>query len=263
MHRCCRGDLELDIRENPYIAVMTNTEHAIGWGEAAEEQTRAAIDRTTDVPQHEAVNVVVPIRSLDEGRRAQIADHLLQLDEHDRYLRFGYIATEAQIRRYVDGLDFERDEILAIANRKLVLIAVAHLAYAGEPGHPPRAEFGVSVHKAARGRGYGARLFERAAMDARNVGVELMFIHALSENTAMLRIARKAGATIERNGSESEAFLRLPQASLNSRLTEIVEDHWAQIDYQLKAQSQQLRSLFCAFKALRRAWQGSDSNTDC
>ena len=32
------------------------------------------------------------------------------------------------------------------------------------------AEFGVSVLKAARGRGYGARLFDRAVMHARNEG---------------------------------------------------------------------------------------------
>lgn len=241
---------------------MTSTEPAIGWGEAAEEQTCNAIDRTTDVPQHNSVKVVVPIRSLGDRHRAQIADHLLQLDEHDRYLRFGYLATDAQIRRYVDGLDFERDEILGIANRKLVLIAIAHLAFSSELRHPQCAEFGVSVHKAARGRGFGARLFERAAMDASNFGVELLFIHALSENTAMLRIARKAGAAIERDGSESEAYLRLPQASLNSRMTEIVEDHCAHIDYQLKAHSKQLRDLLSAFKTLRRSWQDSGSNAD-
>ena len=50
--------------------------------------------------------------------------------QHDRYLRFGYAATDEQIERYVDGLDFERDEIFGIYNRRLELIAMAHLAFA-------------------------------------------------------------------------------------------------------------------------------------
>ena len=36
-------------------------------------------------------------------------------------------------------------------------------------------------------------MFERAVIHARNEGVDLLFIHALSENTAMLKIARRAG----------------------------------------------------------------------
>jgi GNAT superfamily N-acetyltransferase len=92
--------------------------------------------------------------------------HLLQLEPQDRYLRFGYAATDEQIRRYVEQLDFDRDEIFGIYNRKLELIAMAHLAYAETRRHKQCAEFGVSVLKHARGRGYGARLFERAVMHA-------------------------------------------------------------------------------------------------
>ena len=230
---------------------MTNLGTALERSGEAADQSQPRGNATASATKQAHANVVVPIRSLGGRYRTQIAEHLLQLDEHDRYLRFGYFATDAHIQRYVDSLDFERDEVLGITNRKLVLIAMAHLAYAKEPSHTLCAEFGVSVLKTARGRGYGARLFERATMDARNNGVKLMFIHALSENTAMLRIARKAGATIDRDGSESEAFLRLPEASFNSRMTEIVENHCAQIDYRIKAQSNQFRNLVAAFNTLR------------
>ena len=47
---------------------------------------------------------MVPIRSLAPRHRERIAAHLLALDEHDRYLRFGYAASEEQIRRYVELL---------------------------------------------------------------------------------------------------------------------------------------------------------------
>ena len=191
----------------------------------------------TTVAQEKAPPLMVPIRSLGANHRERIATHLLALDGPDRYLRFGYMANDEQIQRYVDGLNFERDEIFGIYNRKLELLAMAHLAYAPDESCESCAEFGVSVNKSARGRGYGARLFDRAAMHARNDGVHLMFIHALSENTAMLKIARNAGATVERDGSESEAFLRLTPPTFDTRMTELVEEQLARTDYQIKVQA--------------------------
>lgn len=193
------------------------------------------MDKTTQ-------SIIVPIRSLGPSHRERIAQHLLALDEHDRYLRFGYPATDEQIRRYTDGLNFERDDIYGIYNRKLTLIAMAHVAFSDKPEQARHAEFGVSVLKTARGRGYGARLFERAVMHARNEGVSLMYIHALSENTAMLKIARNAGATVERDGSESEAHVLLPSATLTTRLTEMVEDQVAEVDYGIKRQAKNLQN---------------------
>ena len=38
--------------------------------------------------------VLIPIRSLGANHRERIAQHLLGLDEHDRYLRFGYAAND-------------------------------------------------------------------------------------------------------------------------------------------------------------------------
>ncbi len=196
--------------------------------------------------------VVVPIRSLGPRHSTRIATHLLALEEHDRYLRFGYTATDEQIQRYVDGLNFERDEIFGIYNRKLELIAMAHLAFSHDPSLRSCAEFGVSVLKKARGRGYGSRLFERAVMHARNEGVELMFIHALSENTAMIKIARNAGATLERSGGETEAHLRLPPATLDSRMSEIVEEQLAQTDYRLKAQAKRFWDFLAGVQEVRQ-----------
>ena len=76
----------------------------------------------------------VPVRSLSSRHRARVADHLQLLASEDRYLRFGYPATDAQIGLYVDSLDFERDEVFGIFNRRLQLIAMAHLAHAPSNG---------------------------------------------------------------------------------------------------------------------------------
>ncbi|MBI2727598.1 MAG: N-acetyltransferase [Polaromonas sp.] len=208
-------------------------------------------DRVITRPRPGDAPVMVPIRSIGPSHGERIAAHLLSLDAHDRYLRFGYAANDEQIRRYVSGLDFERDEIFGIYNRRLELIAMAHLAFSTDPNLKSCAEFGVSVLARARGRGYGARLFDRAVMHARNEGVDMMFIHALSENTAMLNIARKAGAIIERDGSESEAYLKLPPADMDSRVTEMVEEQIAQTDYRLKVQAKQFWDLLAMVQEVR------------
>ena len=196
--------------------------------------------------------VIVPIRSLGPSHRERIATHLTALDRDDRYLRFGYLATDEHIQRYVAGLNFERDDIFGIYNRKLELIAMAHLAYSEQPQHSSCGEFGVSVLKKVRGRGFGSRLFERAVIHARNEGVDLMFIHALTENTAMLRIASNAGATLERAGSETDAHLRLPPATLDSRMSELVDEQVAQTDYRLKAQAHSFRQFLASIQDVRQ-----------
>ena len=121
-------------------------------------------------------SAIVPIREIGPRYRPQITQHLLALGEHDRYLRFGYAANDRQISHYVDQLNFERDQVFGIFNRKLELIAMAHLAYPADMVKSGFAEFGVSVLPHARGRGYGSRLFERAAIHAVNDGVKTLYI---------------------------------------------------------------------------------------
>lgn len=179
----------------------------------------------------------IPIRSLAERHRPRILAHLMALPEHDRYLRFGYAASDAQIARYVELIDFTHDEVFGVFNRRLELIALAHLAGLA---NVREAEFGVSVLPTARSRGYGARLFDHAVLHARNGGVDALLIHALTENSAMLRIARNAGANVERDGGEALARLRLPPDNLRSHLDAFIESSAAEVDYRLKAQGLRL-----------------------
>lgn len=203
----------------------------------------------------------IPIRSLSERHRSRVLTHLLTLTPADRYLRFGYVANDAQIGHYVDLLDFRRDEVFGVFNRKLELIAMAHLAYLpAVPNQVAAAEFGVSVLEKARSRGYGARLFDHAVLHARNRHVQTLIIHALSENTAMLKIARAAGAQVVRDGGESEARVRLPKESLASHLEAIVEDQAAEFDYQLKSQSQRMDVLLDFF-GVRGGRRSGDKQT--
>lgn len=206
---------------------------------------------------------LVPIRKLETDDRNAVRAHLLALDASDRYLRFGYAATDEQIGRYVDGLDFTRDDVFGISNRRQADCdgAPGPGQRGGVPDCSACAEFGVSVAKDARGRGYGTLLFERAVRHARNDGVQMLFIHALSENAAMLVIARKGGATLEHFGSETEAFLRLPPATLDTRMTELVEQQVAETDYLLKSQARQFWQFLATVQEVRRGVQDARDRT--
>jgi GNAT superfamily N-acetyltransferase len=165
----------------------------------------------------------VPIRNLHARHRHQILDHLLQLDDHDRYLRFGNSAPLEHLKRYIASIDFKRDEVFGVFNRKLQLVAVAHLA-ALPVGTSPAGkgvvamEFGVSVLPSARGRGLGQILFEHAIMHARNHHAGALVIHALTENKPMLRIAVRAGAELQTDGLDSDAWLMLPKDHLGTHI---------------------------------------------
>ena len=194
----------------------------------------------------------IPIRILSAKHRPKIATHLKSLGGQDRYLRFGYPATDEQIDAYVAKLDFVRDDIYGVFNRRLEIVAMAHLAFSVDPQWATCAEFGVSVDLQMRGRGLGERLFSRAVMHARNEGVALLFIHALSENTPMLKIARKAGARVERDGSESDAYLSLPPADLDSQVHEIFEEGLADLDFQIKARARQFLQILRTLQEVRQ-----------
>ena len=91
----------------------------------------------------------LPVRTLRARHRPAILSHLLALPEPDRYLRFGYLASDAQVRTYAEHLDFKRDEVFGIFNRRLELVAMAHLAYGADPDFFKTSEIHLHVPSGA------------------------------------------------------------------------------------------------------------------
>jgi hypothetical protein len=78
-----------------------------------------------------------------------------------------------------------------------------------------------------------------------------MYIHALSENAPMIRIARKGGAKIERDGSETEAFLSLPKRDFDSRVSEFVADQYAKTNYNIKEDAKRFWNFLAKVQEIR------------
>ena len=78
----------------------------------------------------------------------------------------------------------------------------------------------------------------------------------------MLKIARHAGARVERDGSESEAYLSLPEATLDSQVSGLLQDQMAELDYQLKLQAQQFRNWLGTMQEVRRGVREARHHND-
>ena len=163
-------------------------------------------------------NIPITVR-LRETDRDALEAHFLALDGEDRRLRFGGPIADEGLRTYVARIDFERDGLFAVHDDDSTLLAVVHVAVGnGE------AEMGLSVLPGHRGKGLGNALFTRAVVYLRNRGEPKVFVHCISENAAMMHLARKHGMRIVNNGGESDAHLVLEPATPLSILDEWVQD---------------------------------------
>jgi RimJ/RimL family protein N-acetyltransferase len=172
--------------------------------------------------------LALPIR-LCSADRAAITEHFLALDRDDRRLRFGALLSDEAIRSLEDRIDFERDEVFGIAGSDLRLLAVVHVAF-----YLHNAELGLSVLPEARGQGLGNALFSRAVMHLVNRGVREVFVHCLTENGAMMHLARKNGMRVVRDGPETDARLALPRATAGSVLAEWIWDENARLAHEMR-----------------------------
>ena len=183
----------------------------------------------------------IPIRELWPSERPELYEHFLSLGAEDRRLRFGAALGDARVREYVARIDFGQDAVFGVLDDELRLLGVAHVARS-----PAFAELGVSVLEHFRARGIGGALLARAHMRARNWGMGALFMHCLTENAAMMRLARRQGMDIVTQSGEADAWLRLAPADAASHFSEVFAQRVALFDYALKSQVASARRLAAA-----------------
>jgi len=178
----------------------------------------------------------VPVRELHAGHKAEILNHLLQLNDEDCRLRFGTQTPDEVIAHYVERLDFNKDNVFGVFDDELKLIGMAHLAYLPEiKGQARAAEFGVSVLPEGRSQGLGTALLQRSAVHSRNTRIETLYVHCLANNKAMMHLAQKADMRVEYAYGDADAYLKLSPASPATIVEEAANEQWADLDYAMKA----------------------------
>lgn len=186
-------------------------------------------------------DVHIPIRELWPSERPALYEHFLSLAPHDRRLRFGAPLGDTTVREYVARIDFGQDVLFGVLDDELRLLGVAHVARS-----PTFAELGVSVLDGFRARGIGGALLTRAHVRARNWGASALFMHCLTENAAMMRLARRQGMDIVTQAGEADAWLKLAPADAGSHFGEVFAQRVALFDYALKTQLAGARRLAAA-----------------
>jgi GNAT superfamily N-acetyltransferase len=181
--------------------------------------------------QHSDAHMDWPVSELSRAHRAGLLRHFLELDVHDRRLRFGAAPSDTAVRAYVARIDFQRDAVFGVFDEELRIIGAAHLARASE-----QAELGISVLQDYRNRGVGGALLMRTVLRARNWGVRALYMHCLRENETMMHLARTQGMRIVTEQGETNAWLGLPPADATSHFSEVFAQRVALFDYALKSQ---------------------------
>jgi GNAT superfamily N-acetyltransferase len=170
------------------------------------------------------------IRPLTAGERPKYLEHLLRLAPADRRMRFGSPISDAGIREHVRRIDLRTDQILALFDDDLDVVAAAHIARARDDV----AEFALSVDREWRGCGVGFELFDRTVLWARNRGIRQAIVYSLNENQAMRHIARKAGGQMTMAAGETEGRLELLPRTPLSLLVEQASERSAWLGLLLK-----------------------------
>lgn len=174
---------------------------------------------------------MIPIKELSDFEMPALEQHFLALPGADRRLRFGAVLSDKSVRAYLNNIDCERDALFGVWGDELQIIGAAHLGRLN--GH---VELGVSVLPGHRGLGIGSALLGRAHKHARNWGVDALFMHCLTENGAMMHLARKHGMDIVSETGEADAWLKLPPADPTSHMSAVFEQRIALFDYAMKSQ---------------------------
>jgi len=128
----------------------------------------------------------------------------------------------------------------------LRLVAVVHVAVT-----EASAELGLSVLPGFRGDGLGSELFARAVMHLRNRGIREVFIHCVTENAAIMHLARKHGMRLVYDGSESDAYLELAPSTPQSIFAEWYQEQQAQAIQAMRRNNLFGRALMGLFAAPR------------
>lgn len=174
--------------------------------------------------------MIFAVHRLNEGIRATLVAHFLELPAKDRRLRFCSALGPAAIAAYVERIDFERDAVFGVHDDRRALVGVAHMAIEDDV-----AELALSVLPEHRGLGVGSALFRRAMTYARSRCIPRLFMHFLLGNAPIMRIARRFGMDIVAGADEADAHLRLPPTSLASIAGKRVTDAFARCDRALEA----------------------------
>lgn len=166
-------------------------------------------------------------------------EHLLALDQHSKYLRFGYQIRDEMINTLCDKFESnpKQHKLFVIENDDLEVVGAGHISLEGE-----ELELAFSVLKDYQGQGMGSSLMSRTVEWCQNRGIKGGCMVCLTSNAAIKKLAQKHGILINDHG-ETLADIKIPDATAVSVAHEVIDSNMAKFDHLGKMQRRFARML--------------------
>jgi RimJ/RimL family protein N-acetyltransferase len=179
---------------------------------------------------------MIPRKIMYESDETKLYDHfLIDIKGNDRYLRFGYHASNENIADYFEKAfkNFGDDNMWFIVESEDRVVGSVHVSISENN----LAEMGFTVSPDFRGQGLGQDLFQRAATWAMMKGAKTLYTQCLSENQVMQHIAKKNGMTVVTIGyGEKEATINATKGTIQSYFDDKFFDNLAFVDRAIEKQ---------------------------
>jgi GNAT superfamily N-acetyltransferase len=165
--------------------------------------------------------------------------HLLALDSHSKYLRFGFHISDEVIADLCTKFAANTSEhkIFVIENNDLDVVGAGHISLEGN-----NVELAFSVLKDYQKQGMGDSLMKRCIEWCQNRGLDLGCMVCLSSNTAIKKLAAKHGVLINDSG-ETVANIKIPVANSVSRFSEVIDSNLSKLDHLGKLQQNFVKNI--------------------
>lgn len=141
----------------------------------------------------------------------EYAEHLKNLTDEDRYTRFGFAASSATIDSMILNILYHQDDhhiFTYYTDGRIV--GFGHLAREADAW-----ELAVSVDRAHQGRGIANELMDFMIDWGKTHGVEVLYMHCITENQKIQHLARKHGLkSWDRAGHELTSRVQLPDPTV-------------------------------------------------
>lgn len=158
---------------------------------------------------------------------AAYAQHLKNLNDDDRFTRFGYAASPAAIDAMIlNMLYHQKHHHLFTYYQDNHIVGFGHLA-----SEQSEWELAVSVEHLYQGRGIANELMEHMIAWGKVHGVNSVFMHCIADNRKIQHLARKHGLkTMERAGHEITAQVQLPDPTVLDYTTNFINEQRALVE---------------------------------
>ena len=179
---------------------------------------------------------MIPRKLMYESDKGKLFDHfLVDIVEHDRYLRFGYNASNENVQAYLEGAlkGFGKSDMWFVIESEGQFVGTVHVALMPNDV----AELGFTVSPEYRSQGLGQDLFIRGSTWAMMKGAKTLYTQCLSENQVMQHIAKKNGMTVVTVGvGEKEATVKATKGIIRAFYDDNMFDNLSFVDMAINKQ---------------------------